>query len=69
MVETHKQLSKQMLEQLLEVSHSHRGTLHRLEEQEKTHRAFIHDSKSLITLLEQDRERLVQESLKVQMNA
>uniref|UniRef100_A0A3Q4BVU8 Cortactin-binding protein-2 N-terminal domain-containing protein n=1 Tax=Mola mola TaxID=94237 RepID=A0A3Q4BVU8_MOLML len=68
MVETHKQLSKQMLEKLLEVSRSHRGTLHRLEDQEKTHRAFIHESKSLITLLEQDRERLVQQSLKVQMN-
>lgn len=69
MVETQKRSSKRMLEQLLEVSRSHRGTLHKLEEQERSHRAFIHKSKCLTTLLEQDRERLVCQTLEVQMNA
>ncbi|KAG7220979.1 hypothetical protein INR49_010228, partial [Caranx melampygus] len=34
--------SKVMLERLTEVSSCHSDTLHRLEEQERTHRAFIH---------------------------
>ncbi|XP_035532025.1 filamin A-interacting protein 1-like [Morone saxatilis] len=47
-----------MLEQLLEVSRSHSGTLQRLQEQERSHRAFIDKSNCLNTLLEQDRQRL-----------
>ncbi|XP_044073565.1 filamin A-interacting protein 1-like isoform X2 [Siniperca chuatsi] len=47
-----------MLQQLVEVSRSHSSALHRLEEQERSHRAFIHKSNFLTTLLEQDRERL-----------
>ncbi|XP_070771013.1 filamin A-interacting protein 1-like [Enoplosus armatus] len=58
LVEAQKRSSKRMLEQLVEVSSSHSSALHRLEEQERNHRAFIHKSNFLTTLLEQDRERL-----------
>uniref|UniRef100_A0A4W6D923 Filamin A interacting protein 1 like n=1 Tax=Lates calcarifer TaxID=8187 RepID=A0A4W6D923_LATCA len=47
-----------MLKQLVEVSRSHSGALLKLEEQEGSHRAFIHKSNCLTSLLEQDRERL-----------
>ncbi|XP_023256492.1 filamin A-interacting protein 1-like [Seriola lalandi dorsalis] len=57
-VEAHKCSSKRMLERLVEGSGFHSSTLHRLEEQERSHRAFIHKSNCLTTLLEQDRERL-----------
>ncbi|XP_071334454.1 filamin A-interacting protein 1-like [Trachinotus anak] len=57
-VEAQKRSSKRMLEQLVEVSHFHTNALHRLEEQERGHRAFIRKSNCLTTLLEQDRERL-----------
>lgn len=48
-----------MLKQLVEVSRSHSGALLKLEEQEGSHRAFIHKSNCLTSILEQDRERLV----------
>lgn len=69
MVETHKRLSHRMLEQLLEVTRSHRETLRKLEEQERNHKAFSHKSKCLTTLLEQDRERLVSQTPEVQTPA
>lgn len=50
------------LKQLQEVTLSHSEALHRLEEQEKSHRALIHKSNSLTTLLRQDRERFVQQT-------
>jgi hypothetical protein len=49
-----------MLRQLVEVERSHSGALSRLEEQEEMHRSFIQKSDDLTTLLEQDRERLVE---------
>lgn len=52
-----------MLEQLVEVARSHSDTLNRLEEQERSRKAFIQKSNDLTTLLEQDRERLVHETL------
>ncbi|KAI3356389.1 hypothetical protein L3Q82_017615, partial [Scortum barcoo] len=55
---TQKRSSKRMQKQLLEVSRSHNSALHRLQEQERSHMAFIHKSNCLTTLLEQDRERL-----------
>uniref|UniRef100_A0A3Q3MS08 Cortactin-binding protein-2 N-terminal domain-containing protein n=2 Tax=Mastacembelus armatus TaxID=205130 RepID=A0A3Q3MS08_9TELE len=58
LVEAQKHASKHMLEQLLEVSCSHKRALRRLEEQERSHRAFVHKSNCLTTLLEQDRDRL-----------
>ncbi|KAM9346793.1 filamin A-interacting protein 1-like [Symphorus nematophorus] len=57
-VEAQRRSSKRMLEQLLEVSHSHSSALHRLEEQERSHMAFIYKSNCFTTLLEQDRDRL-----------
>ncbi|XP_034549377.1 filamin A-interacting protein 1-like [Notolabrus celidotus] len=57
-VKAQKRSSEQMLEQFLEVSRSHSSILHKLEEQEKSHRASIQKSNCLTTLLEQDRERL-----------
>lgn len=69
LVEAQKRSSEQILDQFLEVSRSHSNALHRLEEQERSHRAFIHKSNCLTTLLEQDRERLVHQTQKVQMNA
>uniref|UniRef100_A0A3B5AY21 Filamin A-interacting protein 1-like n=1 Tax=Stegastes partitus TaxID=144197 RepID=A0A3B5AY21_9TELE len=53
-----KRSSKQMMEQLQEVTRSRNEALHKLEEQESSHRAFIHKSNCLASLLEQDRERL-----------
>ena len=53
----------------MEVSRSHAGALHRLEEQERSHRALMHKSNCLTALLEEDRERLVHQTLEVQMNA
>ncbi|XP_041858568.1 filamin A-interacting protein 1-like [Melanotaenia boesemani] len=58
LVEAQKCCSKKMMEQLKKVSSSHREALHRLEVQEKSHKAFIRKSNCLATLLEQDRERL-----------
>ncbi|GLD51971.1 filamin A-interacting protein 1-like protein [Lates japonicus] len=58
LVEAQKRSSKRMLKQLVEVSRSHSGALLKLEEQEGSHRAFIHKSNCLTSLLEQDRERL-----------
>ncbi|XP_069010273.1 filamin A-interacting protein 1-like [Embiotoca jacksoni] len=53
-----KRSSKHMMQQLQEVSRSHNEALRRLKEQEKSHMAFNHKSNCLVTLLEQDRERL-----------
>ena len=53
-----------MLRQLVEVERSHSGALSRLEEQEEMHRAFIQKSDDLTTLLEQDRERLVERTVR-----
>ncbi|XP_042281582.1 filamin A-interacting protein 1-like isoform X1 [Thunnus maccoyii] len=58
LMEAQKWSSTRMLEQFLDVSRSHSDALHRLEEQERRHRAFIHKSNCLTTLLEEDRERL-----------
>uniref|UniRef100_A0A667Z1L4 Filamin A interacting protein 1 like n=1 Tax=Myripristis murdjan TaxID=586833 RepID=A0A667Z1L4_9TELE len=58
LVQTQRRSARQMLEQLVEVEHSHSSALCRLEEQERNHRAFIQKSDDLTTLLEQDRERL-----------
>ncbi|XP_030613204.1 filamin A-interacting protein 1-like isoform X2 [Archocentrus centrarchus] len=58
LAEAHKRSSTQMMKQLQEVTCSYNEALHRLEEQEKSHRAFICKSNSLSTLLKQDRERL-----------
>ncbi|XP_068602528.1 filamin A-interacting protein 1-like [Brachionichthys hirsutus] len=58
MVEAQKRSLEQIQEQLLQESQSHNGALHRLEQQERSHQAFIHQSNCLTTLLEQDRERL-----------
>lgn len=58
-VEAQKRSSKQNMERLREVTHSHSEALHRLEEQEKKHQAFIHQSNCLTMILEQDRERFV----------
>ncbi|XP_067371213.1 filamin A-interacting protein 1-like [Channa argus] len=58
LVDAHRSSSKQMLEQLLEVSHSHSLALCRMEEQERSHSAFTQKNNCLTTLLEQDRERL-----------
>nr|XP_029136484.1 filamin A-interacting protein 1-like [Labrus bergylta] len=57
-VEAQRHSSKQMMEGFLEVSRSHSRALRKLEEQERSHRALIHKSDCLTTLLEQDRERL-----------
>uniref|UniRef100_A0A665V5Z2 Filamin A interacting protein 1 like n=1 Tax=Echeneis naucrates TaxID=173247 RepID=A0A665V5Z2_ECHNA len=57
-VEAQRRSSKMMLEQLVKVSHFHSGILLRLEDQERSHKAFAHRSNCLITLQEQDRERL-----------
>ncbi|XP_068186256.1 filamin A-interacting protein 1-like [Antennarius striatus] len=57
LVEVQKHSFKQILEQLQQVSQSHKGVLHRLEEQERSNQAFIHQNNCLTTLLEQDRER------------
>ncbi|XP_060910603.1 filamin A-interacting protein 1-like [Labrus mixtus] len=56
-VEAQRHSSKQMMEGFLEVSRSHSRALCKLEEQERSHRALIHKSDCLTTLLEQDRER------------
>ncbi|KAM3862313.1 filamin A-interacting protein 1-like [Diretmus argenteus] len=58
LVEAQRRSSRQMMEQLVEVEHSHSSALCRLEEQERNHRAFIQKSDDLTALLEQDRERL-----------
>ncbi|KAF7657255.1 hypothetical protein LDENG_00029500 [Lucifuga dentata] len=58
LVEAQKQSSRLMLEQFVEVTHAHGDTLSKLEEQERSHRAFVQKSNNLTTLLEQDRERL-----------
>ena len=58
-----------MMEQLEEVCRSHNGALHKLEEQERNHKAFIRRSNWLVTLQEEDRERFVHQNPEVQMNA
>ncbi|XP_072253746.1 filamin A-interacting protein 1-like [Leuresthes tenuis] len=58
LVEARKSSTKQMMERLEEVCRSHRGALRELEEQERNHKAFIHRSNWLVTLQEEDRERL-----------
>uniref|UniRef100_A0A8D2ZIA5 Cortactin-binding protein-2 N-terminal domain-containing protein n=1 Tax=Scophthalmus maximus TaxID=52904 RepID=A0A8D2ZIA5_SCOMX len=58
LLEAQRRSSKQMLGQLEEVSRSHSGALHRLEEQERRNRAFKHKNNCFTTLLEQDRGRL-----------
>ncbi|XP_049904533.1 filamin A-interacting protein 1-like isoform X2 [Epinephelus moara] len=58
LVESQKRSFERMQQQLLEVSRSHSSALHRLQEQESSHGAFIHKSHCLTTLLEEDRERL-----------
>lgn len=64
LVQAQRRSARQMLEQLVEVEHSHSSALCRLEEQERNHRAFIQKSDDLTTLLEQDRERLVDQALR-----
>ncbi|TNN54052.1 Filamin A-interacting protein 1-like [Liparis tanakae] len=58
-VEAQRHSSQWMQEQLLEVSRSHARALHRLEEQERSHGALVHESGRLTALLEEDRERWV----------
>lgn len=69
LLEAQRRSSKQMLGQLEEVSRSHSGALHRLEEQERRNRAFKHKNNCFTTLLEQDRGRLVHQTLEALMNA
>lgn len=69
LVEAHKRSSRHMMKQLQEVTCSYNEALHRLQEQEKSHRAFICRSNSLTTLLKHDTERLVQQTQDIQMDA
>lgn len=63
MLETHERCSMRVLGCLSEVSHSHRRTLNRLEGQETSEQALVHESRWLTSLLEQDRERFVHQAL------
>ncbi|KAF0026637.1 hypothetical protein F2P81_021374 [Scophthalmus maximus] len=64
LLEAQRRSSKQMLGQLEEVSRSHSGALHRLEEQERRNRAFKHKNNCFTTLLEQDRGSLLIHQMK-----
>lgn len=68
LIEAQKQSSKRVLDRFLEMSKSYDDAVQRLEEQERSHKAFIHKSNCLTALLEEDRERWVHQTLKFHMN-
>ena len=69
MLETHKRCSLRVLDQLLELSHSHRRSLSRLEGQDRSEEGLLHESRGLSSLLAQDRERFVTQTLEGPINS
>lgn len=68
MLETQKRCSLRVLDQLLEVSHTLRGTLDEREGPE-SEQALLHQGRSLNTLLEQDTQRFVHQTLEVHITS
>lgn len=63
MLETHKRCSLWAFYQLFEFSNLHRRTLDGQEGQDRSEEALLHKSRGLTCLLDQDRERFVQQTL------
>lgn len=63
MLETHKRCSLRVFYQLFEFSNLHRRTLDGQEGQDRSEEALPHKSRGLTSLLDQDRERFVQQTL------